>query len=363
MKTKYIALVTALIGITPTTVTATTTTIHCPNLSLQISTFDPTHSGQFQIFNHHDTITSEINIDNELRTLSIHYQGLLDQTQSTDHVGQNSIYTQWTQANNQILAENPLPPIIICQCEDGYVVHASEPNCVSDKNVHTTVDVSLGSDSILKFDVTTNTSQQALINGIIGKVFPTQYSPYESPVRIPTNSSIIFPDLIAGSETHTAAMYLYGLGIIGGRSDGFFGGSINTNRAEISKFLLNASNTSVDETLSNTFVDVLDKEWYTRFIIEAEDEGILTASANQELFPTKEVNVAEFLKMFTISFNEPLNQAYTYTDVNLSDWFEPYVGVAQTHDLFEHDNGGFLSPSKVLTRSEIALALYRYLSE
>lgn len=170
-----------------------------------------------------------------------------------------------------------------------------------------------------------------------------------------------FPDTNTSHLEGKAAAELYRRAVIGGYPDGEFKGSRAVNRAEAAKFLLLAKLKSVGE-LTNTgkFPDVVEGQWYVKFIIKAANLGIINGYPDGNFRPQNTVNTAEFLKMLTLTFGLEKNLDYSYSDVKSSDWFAQYAGAAQKYELFP-SRSLKLEPAKTLTRDEVAVAIYQYL--
>jgi hypothetical protein len=172
-----------------------------------------------------------------------------------------------------------------------------------------------------------------------------------------------FPDTSLSSLSGKAAAELYRRAVIGGYPDGEFKGNRDVNRAEAAKFLLLARYGNVDELRnSGRFPDVLDGQWYTKFVVTAADKGIISGNPDGTFRPANTVNTAEFLKMLSLTFGLQLNLFYSYLDVSSHDWFAPYAGIAQKYSLFP-GRSSYLYPSDPLTREEIAVAIYQYLQQ
>lgn len=172
-----------------------------------------------------------------------------------------------------------------------------------------------------------------------------------------------FPDTSMDSISGKAAAELYRRGVIGGFSDGQFKGSRNVNRAEAAKFLLLARYSSVDEVNnSGKFPDVLDGQWYTKFVVTAANKGIIKGHPDGTFRPADTVNTVELLKMLSLTFDLPENLPQTFDDVSSKDWFAAYAGIAQRYNLFPKRTHN-LSPASLLTREEVAVAIYQYLQQ
>ncbi len=159
-----------------------------------------------------------------------------------------------------------------------------------------------------------------------------------------------------------AAAYLYNQGIIGGFADKTFRGKNPVNRAEAAKFLLLTKYESINDISNNGyFSDVKNGQWYTKYVVTAAGLGIINGYSDATFKPANQVNTAEFLKMFAKTFGLTENLPYSYRDVRGTDWFAPFAGIAEKYELFP-DRINKLQPARALTRYEVAVALYQYLS-
>ena len=179
----------------------------------------------------------------------------------------------------------------------------------------------------------------------------TKFNDYDNP----------FPDTEIDNLIGMAAAELYRRAIIGGYPDGEFKGNQNVNRAEASKFLLLARYGTVNEiSNSGKFPDVLDGQWYTKYVVTAADKGIINGHPDGTFRPADTVNTAEFLKMLSLTFGLQLNLPHSFSDVSTEDWFAIYAGTAEEYNLFP-SRSQYLLPSDTLTREEVAVAIYQFL--
>jgi len=171
-----------------------------------------------------------------------------------------------------------------------------------------------------------------------------------------------FPDTNINALEGKAAAELYRRAVIGGYPDGEFKGSRSVNRAEAAKFLLLARKIEVKDLRNEErFWDVLDGQWYTKYVMTAADKGIISGYPDGSFKPGNTVNTAEFLKMLTLTFGLQQNLSYTYSDVSAGAWFAKYAGIAKKYNLFPKRSTR-LYPAQELTREEVAVAIYQYLS-
>jgi len=177
----------------------------------------------------------------------------------------------------------------------------------------------------------------------------------------PENYQNPFPDTNTAYIEGKAAAELFRRGVLGGFPDGEFKGSREVNRAEAAKFLLLAKLETVSDLAnSGKFPDVMEGQWYVKFVMKAAELGIINGYPDGYFRPQNTVNTAEFLKMLAKTFGLEENLAYSYSDVNSSDWFARYAGIAQKYNLFPNRSIK-LEPGKNLTRDEVAVAIYQYL--
>lgn len=172
-----------------------------------------------------------------------------------------------------------------------------------------------------------------------------------------------FPDTDMDSVEGRAAAELYRRAVIGGFPDGEFKGSRSVNRAEAAKFLLLARHGNIPEISNNSrFPDVMDSQWYTRYVVAASVLGVIDGHPDGLFRPGNTVNTAEFLKMLTLNFELDTNLSHSYRDVYGSAWYSKYAGIAERYELFPDRHAYYLDADRELTRDEVAVAIYQYLS-
>ncbi|MBI5414333.1 S-layer homology domain-containing protein [Candidatus Peregrinibacteria bacterium] len=170
-----------------------------------------------------------------------------------------------------------------------------------------------------------------------------------------------FPDTDITVLAGQAAAELYRRAIIGGYPDGEFKGEKPVNRAELAKFFLFARYGTVDDTSNNgQFPDVLENQWYVRFVVTAAKLGIINGYPDGLFRPGNTVIRAEFLKMIAKTFDIESGLSYSYFDVTSADWFAEYAGIAQKYELFPGEDN-FLAPGQEMSRYEVAVAIFQYL--
>jgi hypothetical protein len=186
----------------------------------------------------------------------------------------------------------------------------------------------------------------------------TDYSAAEKP----------FDDIDTTTLTGLAASELYYRAIIGGYRNPdatkkpIFDENKSVNRAEAAKFLLLARGFIFSSSSSSiTFRDVLDGQWYTEYVLRAAELGVISGHPDGTFRPGDGVQVDQFLKMISKTFNIPENLSHSYTDVASDAWFNVYAGAAKKYDLFPNGSRTRLNPGHQMTRGEVAIAIYQYL--
>lgn len=179
----------------------------------------------------------------------------------------------------------------------------------------------------------------------------TAFDVYENP----------FPDTDISTIEGKAAAELYRRAVLGGYPDGEFKGTRQVNRAEAAKFLLQARFGDTEEASGNGgFADVLEGQWYAKYVIKAAQKGIINGYPDGTFRPGNPVNTAEFLKMLSKTFGLAEDLPYSYTDVPPEAWYSKYAGAAQLYGLFPHRENSLL-PGQQLMRNEVAVGIYQYL--
>lgn len=171
-----------------------------------------------------------------------------------------------------------------------------------------------------------------------------------------------FPDTTWFEFAGKSAGELYRRGVIGGFPDGEFKANLPVNRAEAAKFLLLARYGEVEDVPNNgQFKDVLNNQWYTKYVMTAANKGIINGHPDGTFRPADTVNTAEFLKMLVLTFDIELSTApYSWRDVPADAWYTKYVKIAEDFVLYPN-RGLDLQPNSPLTRGDVATAIYYYL--
>ncbi len=182
-------------------------------------------------------------------------------------------------------------------------------------------------------------------------------------VQIINEEENVFSDLTVSHINYDAIMYLKSEGVISGYPDGTFKPANDVNRAELLKILVEGKGISPSlEEYNNCFPDVND-DWFVPYVCYAKEEGWIDGYPDGTFKPGQTVNKAEALKMLLNSQNIDVPASLEdkpFDDVNISDWFAPFVAKAKEMNILE-ETGSNLNPGDLMKRAGICENLYRLL--
>ena len=169
----------------------------------------------------------------------------------------------------------------------------------------------------------------------------------------------IFPDVPTTNANYQAIKFLKENNIISGYSDGTFQPDRTVSRAELLKIILLGTGKNVDASKKADFPDVPESAWYTSYVAEAKDQGVVGGYSDGTFQPDKVVNKTEALKIILetmkVNFTEPT--ADPYPDAPASQWYAKYVQYSKDHSLI--DVSGNFNPTEGMTRAMVAEVMYR----
>ncbi len=142
----------------------------------------------------------------------------------------------------------------------------------------------------------------------------------------------------------------------------FYGGKYNAKDKQLRAVRNSFSTYTVVEN-NVVFNDTASvKAWAGRQIEVAAAKGILEGRGDKEFVPNGTVTRAEFAKMIVKTFGlEDASAKASFTDVNDSDWFKPYVAAAVKSGLVNGREEGKFDPNGKITRAEMATIAARAL--
>ena len=197
-----------------------------------------------------------------------------------------------------------------------------------------------------------------------------------------------FSDVNVGDDYYDAISWLQEQGVIEGYSDGTFKPNQQVNRAEFLKMIYETSG-GVSSTENNftEFPDVPINAWYTKYVEEAFDSGVIEGYPDGFFRPDQSITRVEALKIVTkyffgsnsetflsgVSEMEKLqiegcgDPGHFLSDIYVGEWYETYVLFAHDKCLIPEemivDNlppfDDLFMPASNVTRGEMAELLYR----
>jgi|GEM_PF-3507815 len=172
-----------------------------------------------------------------------------------------------------------------------------------------------------------------------------------------------FTDIGTRHRSYDAITYLSEQGVLEGYSDGTFQPDRTVNRAELLKILVGGQDIDPDPNRYRNCFDDVKEEWFAKYVCYAKAQGWVEGYSDGTFRPAQTVNKVEALKMMVESYSLDIDESSegaTFVDVAAGEWFTPYVMVAQNLGLLE-ERGALFNPSKGRTRSSISENIFRIL--
>ncbi|MBT6143302.1 hypothetical protein HOH51_02190 [bacterium] len=172
-----------------------------------------------------------------------------------------------------------------------------------------------------------------------------------------------FVDLTPATHLFVAVAELYRRAVVKGFTNNFFLADKEISRAETLKILLSLRFGEVGLLpVDIDFVDVQESDWFYKYVVMAVNMDVVTGFDGNEFMPEKAVSMGEFLKMMTLIFNLALDSDSTLVSSFAKDWFAPYLSSIESFNLLENTQIMDLDPKANLTRGEVCIILFNYLS-
>lgn len=120
------------------------------------------------------------------------------------------------------------------------------------------------------------------------------------------------------------------------------------------------ANTSDGAGKKDDFTDFNDAHWAYTAVNYLKSYGIVSGYSDGSFKPENNITRAEFVKMIVSALGLETG-AYnaSFTDVSESDWFSPYVALAEHYNIVYGDEKGEFRPNENITRQDAAVIAYR----
>jgi hypothetical protein len=150
------------------------------------------------------------------------------------------------------------------------------------------------------------------------------------------------------SKAETAGISLLtNAGALEGNPDGTFRPARLLNRAEFLKIVLASADISTSPDNPNCFPDVRSSDWFSQYVCEAKERGIVQGNPDGYFRPARNVNLAEAVKMLVETWDLTLPVYIRAPD----HWYDPYFDAANSAGI---PVSRFGAPDHQLTRGEMA---------
>ena len=204
------------------------------------------------------------------------------------------------------------------------------------------------------------------LSSSLGDVQPTVQMVHVATTEIAATSSIIadmagFSDVPPSYAYAPAVQFVKDSGIASGQGGKFFPNA-NVSRGELLKMGFNAAKKPLSGDSASYFSDVLPGNAFLPYVNTARELGAVSGYEDGTFRSNAPVTRVEGLKILLslLTVQLPTPSESPYTDVQISDWFAPYVAWSKENDVLEAASN--FSPDTPLTRGEVANIIYTTLS-
>ena len=174
----------------------------------------------------------------------------------------------------------------------------------------------------------------------------------------------MFEDMPAfGTPEHEAVDWAFTNGYTAGMDDTHFGTGTTLTRAQTATFLWTVNGKpEIDEDLYNPFSDVKPGSWYTKYVLWAANERLVSGYEDGTFRPKNELTRAEVLQLLYAWAGKPSVDEIEnpYSDVE-GKWYRKAALWAYDQGIECGENGVFAQSTKVM-RETFVLYLYRYMT-
>ncbi len=110
-----------------------------------------------------------------------------------------------------------------------------------------------------------------------------------------------------------------------------------------------------------TFSDVSENHWASESILALAQSGAISGRGDGTFAPDMDVTREEFVKMAVVALGITVDgsRETSYTDVDSSAWYAPYLAAAEKEDIISGIGEGKFGVGRTITRQEAAAILYR----
>lgn len=168
-------------------------------------------------------------------------------------------------------------------------------------------------------------------------------------------------------EKQDAILFMASKGFISDRTDNIFDPNAEITRAEMTTLLVKAFYV-LDKTLSTSFIDVSKDDWYYKYVVSSEKEGIIKGYPDQTFRGNDIINREQIVAVCARALHEKKKYLYpenideflSFLDNNeISGWAKKEVALAYREKLIDMPVERTFVPQKAMTRADATLIAYR----
>lgn len=174
-------------------------------------------------------------------------------------------------------------------------------------------------------------------------------------------TAVLFPDLSSQEKNdpvfQASLTFLQEKKSLKGYDDGTFKPEKPVNRAEFMKMLVASINQeNIPEAKGPCFKDVKENEWYSRYICYGKEKEWISGYADMTFKPEKTVNQAEMMKLIAVAMGWETEKENEKIKLKENHWYSNYANLMIAKNIIPKSE---LNPEKLMSRKDVALALFR----
>ncbi|MFH1347754.1 MAG: S-layer homology domain-containing protein [Candidatus Margulisiibacteriota bacterium] len=169
-----------------------------------------------------------------------------------------------------------------------------------------------------------------------------------------------FKDLGDDQWSSSSVEQLATLGIISGYPDGNFLPNNSITRAEIVAWIVKLLTSEVAAHESDKFSDITPSHWAYRYIILADENGLITGYPDGSFRPSNTITRMEALAIVARFMELPVYadvEKSPFVDVSPDYWGFPIIISAEKAGLLTYIKSAYLGPADQISRGEVAVLL------
>lgn len=180
----------------------------------------------------------------------------------------------------------------------------------------------------------------------------------------PVTSTPELPPLtdITDHWAESSIQALYEKGIVSGYGNGLFGPNDVLTRAQVMKMALGAFAEIDGTTGVSNFTDVNSSDWFNPYVATGTAIGIVNGYEDGSFKPNKTVTRAEALKIIleAAGFTDLSDTSGNFTDVDgVRDWFAKYSAFAKKAGIVSGYGDGTFRGNAGITRAEVCVIIQK----